>query len=78
MNDNGVTRIARALLPSALGIVAGIGAALVTGGVTAWAVHRWQRRGERARQALRDGVQRFREADFSVASPSPATTSWAS
>ena len=43
-----------------------LGAALVTGGVTAWAVHRWQRRGERARQALRDGVQRFREADFSV------------
>ena len=43
-----------------------LGAALVSGGFAAWGVHRWQRQGERARQALRDGVQRFREADFSV------------
>jgi len=41
-------------------------AALAGGGFAAWAVHRAQRRGERARQALRDGVQSFREADFSV------------
>jgi nitrogen fixation/metabolism regulation signal transduction histidine kinase len=42
-------------------------AAAVAGGVlTAWTVHRWQRGGERARRALRDGVQSFRDADFSM------------
>ncbi len=43
-----------------------LAAAVAGGGFAAWAVHRGQRRGERARQALRDGVQSFREADFSV------------
>jgi nitrogen fixation/metabolism regulation signal transduction histidine kinase len=40
--------------------------AIVGGGLAAWTVHRWQRTGERARQALRDGVQSLREADFSI------------
>ena len=43
-----------------------IATAVAGGGLAAYAVHRWQRGGERARRALRDGVQSFREADFSV------------
>ena len=43
-----------------------VAAAAVSGSLAAWAVHRRQRAGERARRALRDGVQSFRESDFSM------------
>lgn len=66
----------QAALPAAAALLAALflphpaavflSAAAVGGLLATWAVHRWQRAGERARQALRDGVQSFREADFSV------------